>query len=563
MKSQCITRRTLTMTATPPRNHRLWHPSRGISFSPSPVSTVVTAQSPRIVADFVGVGRYHVAASQATGEHESWSRVQARETTTVSETCLTAVSVTEQNMRKHKDQTAPVPPADAETVSERPRTDDPPPGVLDFQIDPELFYAAKNDTTGSPKSFWSYSQYRRRLEDGSSDRVKVHYCRSKHTMERVCKQYFMDEKVLGFDLEWVPDASKRDGLKKNVSLIQLASPSHIALFHVALFANTEDMVGPSFRTLMEDPGVTKVGVAIKGDCTRLKNFLDIQSRGLMELSHMYKLVTYCTTGQYSNINKKLVKLANQVEEYLHLPLFKGTDVRSSNWAKPLSMDQVVYSASDAYAGLHLYATYEHHRKQLDPCPPTPHHAELNIAIQLPDGVEIDVPEDTMEPDAAPRIPQTETAASDEYLASALETIRIEDQDNPVTPTKPDALPSLKGNEANTQKPIETPKDSRIEVVEDRVAAYRSSHPKAKANFSQLRAYYLWHCYDLSPDAIAELVRDPPLKTATVVNYILFAVQSERLVVDGDRLRQLPKFLSSNDLWNRFPYIAGILADMEP
>ncbi|KAI0157715.1 ribonuclease H-like protein [Xylariaceae sp. FL1272] len=548
------------MIATPPRNHRLWHPSRGISFSPPPISTVVTTQSPRIVPDFNGVGRYHVAASQAAGEHEPWSRVGARETTPVSETWLAAATVYEQKAKDHEDQTVPGQPADAESALERSRTDDPPPAVLDYQMDTELFYTAKKAALGSPESFWSYTQYRRRREDGSSDRVKVHYCRSKHTMERVCKQYFMDEKVLGFDLEWVPDASKRDGLKKNVSLIQLASASHIALFHVALFAHTEDMVGPSFRALMEDPSITKVGVAIKGDTTRLRNFLDIDSRGLMELSHMYKLVTYCTSREYSNINKMLVKLARQVEEYLHLPLFKGTDVRSSNWAKPLSMDQVVYSASDAYAGLHLHATYEHHRKLLDPCPPIPRHAELNIAIRLPDGVQIEVPEGTIEPDVAPRIPKTETAASGKYLASALETIRLEDQDNQATSTKPEALPSVEVKEAHTQKPVEIPKDSRVEIVEDRVAAYRSSRPKTRATFPQLRAYYLWHCYDLSPDAIAELVRDPPLKTATVVNYILCAVQSERLVVDGDRLRQLTDFMSPDDLWTRFPYIAGRLAD---
>jgi hypothetical protein len=223
---------------------------------------------------------------------------------------------------------------------ERKTTDDPPPPVFEYKMVDGLFYAAKRAEPGSAGSFWSHRQYRRTAEDGSSQNVKVHYCCSKHKMEQVCRQYFMDEKVLGFDLEWVADSTKRDGLKKNVSLIQLASPSRIALFHVALFHDSEDMVGPSFRSLMEDPEVTKVGVAIKGDTTRLRNYLDIHSRGLMELSNLYKLVTHSRTRQYHNINRRLVTLATQVEQYLHLPLFKGQNVRSSDWSRRLDIDQV-------------------------------------------------------------------------------------------------------------------------------------------------------------------------------------------------------------------------------
>ncbi len=92
---------------------------------------------------------------------------------------------------------------------------------------------------------------------------------------------------------------------------------------------------------MEDPEVTKTGVWIKGDCTRLRTFLNIDSRGTFELSHLYKLVKYSSSGQYASVNKKLVSLAQQVEDYLGLPLFKGQGVRSSDWSQPLSMDQII------------------------------------------------------------------------------------------------------------------------------------------------------------------------------------------------------------------------------
>lgn len=220
-----------------------------------------------------------------------------------------------------------------------------PPVTMDFEIDKDLFYAAKKAPPGSPESYWSYTQYRGTSKDGEPQRVKVHYCRSKHTMERVCQQYFMNEKVLGFDLEWVADTMKWQGIRRNVSLIQLASPSHIGLFHSAIFAdklgNKDDFVAPSFKKIMEDMAITKVGVAIKGDTTRMRNNMGIESKGLMELSHLYKLVTCSQSGQYKNINKKLVPLATQVEQFLRLPLYKGSDVRSSNWTKPLNMGQVI------------------------------------------------------------------------------------------------------------------------------------------------------------------------------------------------------------------------------
>ncbi|OTA67414.1 ribonuclease H-like protein, partial [Hypoxylon sp. EC38] len=384
--------------------------------------------------------------------------------------------------------------------------DDPPVSVLSFKMAEDLFYAAKKARPGSSNSFWSYTQYRETAQDGTQQKVKVHYCRSRHTMERVCQEYFMGEKVLGFDLEWSPDAMKWQGVKKNVSLIQLASPSRIGLFHVALFTEKDDLVGPSFRAIMEDPGITKVGVCIKGDATRLRNYLGIDSKGLFELSHLYKLVKYFPKGQYSEINKRLVPLATQVEQCLHLPLFKGQDVRSSDWTKPLNMDQVVYSASDAYAGLQLYATLEYHRKQLDPCPPTPHHAERNLPIRITDDVVL--------------------ATNDDPVVDATEETDLQ--------TTVTSAPSKPRSSSRTPR---GPKDSRIEIAEDRVACYRAAHPSCRVSLAQLRAYYMWHEQGLEPQLIAKLLRDPPLQTNTVVSYILTAVQLEKLPMDTERLWQ--------------------------
>ena len=219
---------------------------------------------------------------------------------------------------------------------------EPPFTPLDFKMPDPLFREAKLAEPGSPESFWSYSLYRSTPGDGIPEsKVKVHYCKSQHTTERVLQQYFMNEKVLGFDLEWQPEATKNHGPRKNVCLVQLASSSRIALFHLSLYPKNDDLVAPSLKKLMEDPGITKTGVWIKGDCTRLRTFLGIDSRGTFELSHLYKLVKFSATGQHSLINKKLVGLAQQVEEYLGLPLFKGQNVRSSDWSQSLNMNQII------------------------------------------------------------------------------------------------------------------------------------------------------------------------------------------------------------------------------
>ena len=123
--------------------------------------------------------------------------------------------------------------------------------------------------------------------------------------------------------------------------MQIASPSRIALFHLALYPKKDSLVAPTLKRIMEDPNITKTGVFIKGDATRMRNFLDIDSHGLLELSHLYKLVKYSSSGEVGLVNKKLVSLAKQVQDVLHLPMFKGQDVRSSDWSLPLKMDQII------------------------------------------------------------------------------------------------------------------------------------------------------------------------------------------------------------------------------
>ncbi|KAK8136889.1 ribonuclease H-like protein [Apiospora sp. TS-2023a] len=546
------------MTSSP--SSQLWHPSRGISFSPK------SAQS------WSWLGLSGKASPQAAAAEENQPGVS------------TDGGEKQRTSAHSSDKEAATPSDDAPAAADEAALDaveldppytlsDPPYPALEWKVSEPLFRAAKSAAPGTPESFWSYKMYRGPGENGSEQPVKVHYCKSRHTTDRVCEQYFMNEPVLGFDLEWVAEARATQGVRRNVSLIQLASPSRIALFHVGAFPKDDVLVSSMFKNIMENSNITKVGVWIKGDATRLRTHMNIDSRGLMELSHLYKLVTHSRTGEYKSINKKLIPLATQVQQYLHLPMFKGNDVRSSDWTRPLNMDQVIYSASDAYAGVQLYATLEHHRKQLDPCPPTPHHAELDLPIRLTDGSELETSSDeelAEQPVEEDDQPQTLSPAARRRLLKAhMQSKRggtkdsaksIPERSGPKDTTK--STPGRSGTKETTkstpgrsstkdtdkatpetEKEVR-PKDARVETAEAWVAAFvKENQPadpvdRAKSHCAsayELRAYHVWHTNKgLSASDVAGLLRNPPLSTKTVVSYIWTAVRRERLPVDRTR-----------------------------
>ncbi|KAL8934440.1 MAG: hypothetical protein Q9216_005912 [Gyalolechia sp. 2 TL-2023] len=192
-------------------------------------------------------------------------------------------------------------------------------------------------STSSRSAYWQYTLY----EGPKREKVIVHYCKSLETTERISK-LFLNEDIIGFDIEWTPAATVKDGIRKNVATIQIASEERIAIFHIARFSKgnrVEDLVAPSFKQIMESPSITKVGVSVKSDCTRLRKFMNIDSRGTFELSHLYKLVRFAS-DDVKKINKKLVSLATQVEEHLMLPLFKDEKVRASDWSEELDYEQI-------------------------------------------------------------------------------------------------------------------------------------------------------------------------------------------------------------------------------
>lgn len=337
---------------------KLWCPKLGIRFSPS--SNSVPLYPPLDMSRFVQTASEdndirnnftnepfgycanavmeQDLATLATTRHDAIPQPSKNSTSTNPQIPLQRPTTTinqESENSQGTEVSKPNPEGDPEIV-------EPPLTPLSFNISPSLFYAARAAKAGSSESFWSHTMYQRTSDQGAVEKVKVHYCTSKHTTEQVCRKHFLGEAVLGFDLEWFPYASRSSGTRENISLIQIANPGRIGLFHVAMFAKGEDdLVAPALRTIMEDPNVSKVGVHIQGDCTRMKNYLGVQVQGVFELSHLYKQVKYTAAKTPKLINKVTVALSTQVHDTLKLPLFKGDVVRSSNWMKRLDYKQIL------------------------------------------------------------------------------------------------------------------------------------------------------------------------------------------------------------------------------
>jgi hypothetical protein len=430
---------------------------------------------------------------------------------------------------------------------------DPPETTLMFKIPADKWLAAKAAPPGSPESFWTHALYHGPAEDGFDlgPKVKVHYCRTKETTEKCLQEHFLGKEVLGFDIEWKSDAKKTAGPKNNVSLIQIACEDRIGLFHIALYPQDaiEDLVAPSLKSIMEDPNVTKVGVAIKGDCTRLRNNLGIYSRGIFELSHLYKLVKYFSSKDSDLINRQLVSLAIQAEEHLHLPLFKG-EVRSSDWSQRLSYEQITYAASDSYAGFQIFNVLEKKRMALVPTPPRPYHAEEDKPIRLSEWTGIASDEGLgLEPQPSARIAREWTLIRPSFRDVDVKMDRLDPDFSVSISSLLTTLPTTRSKPCGSSAPAKSP---LVTAASSLVEEYKNSHPKCKATPSSLRCYFLWyHNADLSLPDIAALLRETPLQTTTVVNYILEAIKAEKLVFEMDRLREVLGTLPKDVVASRY------------
>lgn len=420
--------------------------------------------------------------------------------------------------------------------TESPKNYEVPFTPLDYKMPHDIFQAARIAEEGSAESYWSYSFYRGPDEQNDvKGKVRVHYCKSAQTAERAL-QYLEGEKLLGLDLEWSPQARASSGVRKNISLVQMASQSRVVLLHLALYPRKDEFVTPTLKKILEDPEITKLGVWINGDCTRLRRFLEIEVRGKFELSHLFKQVKYSTSRQPNLINKKLVALATQIKDIMGLPMKKDQNVRASDWSQPLDLEQIGYSASDAYAAVQLFAMLNHQREQLDPSPALPFHTEMEMPIPVPPGLDPPSEDDALAEDEVADEQEIEAEAESEGRGTMFRPARS--RDTKIPEDSDNSVVKSTTREPTPAKFPSSPKDPRIEAAEAWLMGYKESRGgKIKAPPAALRAYHIWHTNkDLDCASLAKILRDPPLQISSVAGYIMSSVHLEKLPYDKIRMK---------------------------
>ncbi|CAI5796825.1 Werner syndrome ATP-dependent helicase isoform X1 [Podarcis lilfordi] len=147
--------------------------------------------------------------------------------------------------------------------------------------------------------------------------------------------------ALGFDIEWPPCYTK--GKEGKVALVQLCgSEQKCYLFHISSMSNFP----LALKKLLESNTIKKVGVGIEGDKWKLMRDFEIKLESLVDLGDLANEKLKC---------KEIWSLNNLLKHLFHKQLLKDKSVRCGNWKQfPLTEEQKLYAATDAYASLLIY-----------------------------------------------------------------------------------------------------------------------------------------------------------------------------------------------------------------
>ncbi|XP_039076810.1 Werner syndrome ATP-dependent helicase isoform X2 [Hyaena hyaena] len=151
--------------------------------------------------------------------------------------------------------------------------------------------------------------------------------------------------VVGFDMEWPPVYTP--GKQSRVALIQLCvSESKCYLFHISSMS----VFPQGLKMLLENEAIKKAGVGIQGDQWKLLKDFDIKLKSFVELTDVANEKLKC---------KETWSLNGLVKHLFGKQLLKDRSICCSNWSNfPLTEDQRLYAATDAYAGLIIYRKLE-------------------------------------------------------------------------------------------------------------------------------------------------------------------------------------------------------------
>ncbi|MEG1623095.1 MAG: 3'-5' exonuclease [Alistipes sp.] len=157
-----------------------------------------------------------------------------------------------------------------------------------------------------------------------------------------CKD-LMAQPVIGFDTETRP--SFRVGAMNRVALLQLSTPTRCYLFRLCCIRFDKPII-----RVLEDKNVLKIGAAVAGDLSALRQLRHFRDGGFVDLQALI--------GEWGVTEKSLRKMSAVVLGYR-----VSKAQRLSNWeATHLTPQQQMYAATDAWVCGKIYDRLCHTQK---------------------------------------------------------------------------------------------------------------------------------------------------------------------------------------------------------
>ncbi|PKA46221.1 Werner Syndrome-like exonuclease [Apostasia shenzhenica] len=180
---------------------------------------------------------------------------------------------------------------------------------------------------------------------------RIVYCRTSSEVEQATMEisdrtlqlkHSADEISLGFDIEWKPIFTRGEESRKTAVLQICVDSSNCYVMHII-----HSGIPPALKLLLEDSSSFKVGIGIAGDAMKIYREYDIRVASLIDLSRYANLKFGGTRRNWG--------LCSLTERVTCKQLPKPSKIRLGNWeADELSMEQLHYAATDAFASWYLY-----------------------------------------------------------------------------------------------------------------------------------------------------------------------------------------------------------------
>jgi ribonuclease D len=168
---------------------------------------------------------------------------------------------------------------------------------------------------------------------------KIHLVRSHHDWLAMMDK-FQDITMVGIDTEKKP--SFRKGEIYPVSVLQLATEDEAYIVQLKYLSSARK----SMESFFESDRWQKIGLALHDDIKDLQKLFPFQPKGFINLDQLAKQRGFPQTG-----------LRSLVAILLQSRLSKAC--QKSNWAQdPLSQEQLIYAATDAWVCLKLFPHFQ-------------------------------------------------------------------------------------------------------------------------------------------------------------------------------------------------------------